>query len=874
MRVIRYFILFLLLNFSAELTLSQESGPEQIAAIDTSGPPWNPAQLKVTELMKDFSECSFIDWKGKGAGAGAPVVVVHNFDREWDSKKLYHLMEMSEDLSREWLVEKAYFFTEGTRNGQQYSDWRKDDKDSKLSFITSKTLTKLRRDGYLLQFKPFVKMNDKLGNGKLEKVPNWSNMFYFPTNCGTFVYIKYEPNCNAYRVPTLIGKEVDVDRVVQKAKIKSTDNSEPNRNEATKEYFAPDQDSIYYLLNVFPPAYPLDSIAEGFVIKRHQEYWENVVTTLEGTQLALEIVPFVAVARAYAQTHDTGWWEHKPIVTAADQAGFAADLLLDSIPVLSQASKFRKISKAMFIAGSVGSLSLAIGTKIGAQGQMKIDDYARLVVLAILSRDFKGMKLVDGVADAQKLTSGIQGGNVGLTAVAKEISTAPGFKAAVAGVVRGLVDAVKIPKNLSELEQLAELIKAFKLKDLPATLTSKIINQFTFYRNAFNEFSSNLAKNSIDEAEQALNRLLNTLLLNGKQLKTATAEFDLTSMIELARQAKYLTKQKIDQLGGNVSPDMVRTIYEKELITLSEKHLLDTAGRSINDLGTHGNYAYKVKTISIFDFKTPTHYYVFNDDMFGEVLRQFIPKPGDVLPYRGPNGEVVKEISNLADESDELIHELLGPGQSGKEVLALYEEASLGLRKANLLYKAEEFQHAANHADEVIGPVQLENGVQIIDGTGTGFYKTTPSGTTAYGTLTQRVSTFNCLNWIRTLSGEEIFNILKARNVDLRQYIDVASPLPEMTPKLLSAIRDLSLDPSELDIFMAFWEAGVVTSSRFDNGYLTRIFGQEFLERQKGLGTPRSSGAASISSNKTRGSAVIQKDPPSPYRDTILYELK
>lgn len=822
------FLHYVLFLFTLQEYANAEADPteDNIATFDVSGPPFNPAELKVRELLKKYQECSFIDWKGgTGPDRGTPQII-HNFDRPLDSQRLFDLIEMSEELSNQWNIKKAWY---DTRTKERVSDWFDDPKDSQLKFIPHALLKKLRNNGYLIQFKPFVKMS-----GKLTPVPNWQNLYYLPTQCGTLVFVKYKPICDKYLAPKNGDFDIEPRGRETKAKAIRFDRSDINESTASVEYEI-ESEPLFFLENVYPPTFHIDSISEGFVIKEHQAFWENVTQTLQTAQIIAEIFPFAAVVRTTAQTVDTGWWEHKPLVTVADRAGLAADVLLDSIPILAQASKFRKVSKTMFIAGSAGALSTSIGTKIGAQGELKIDDYARLIVLGIISRDFRAMKVSDRTKDLEKAFRETRQG------VTDEI-TKEGIEGAIDGVkgtakyskvieenIAKTNSKFEVPKDIADESE--ALVKTFRLRHLFPQVATHVVDYFK--RNkAFFEEAVTLLKNSdpknprIDSALQAkydelLESTLRKITPNSTDKKInylienkdeAIKDFPLHTLVESSK----ILKNQVDNFG-NLTAEQKIKLFQKLSVNAGDVVYLN----KLRAKGVMASYSPPHSTINLYRAELPDHYILRNGK-----FEPFILPKGATLPYTGPNGEFVGELKNIVDDFPEFF------GEMKDEVNIMLKSYNLSVFKSSM----EEIQHAANHAHDIVTSLKV-NDLEI-HMYGVGYFRedlreyADELGLTI-ATLVQNKETVKCLSWIKSLSAQEILEVI-SKSSSSRYSVVGDKVFDKINSEIidLPKLRTYLTDSSELDIMMSFHKASIDVSTDFvKDRYLVRILGKEFLDR-------------------------------------------
>jgi hypothetical protein len=648
-------------------------------------------------------------------------------------------------------------------------------------------------------------------NGKMTDVPNWENMYYLPTSCGTLLFTRYKPNC---------GHTLEMetrDTLHRETKIESFDDTEFNfshndtQDNARTTYNK--SESLFALVQIYPPTYPVKSIAEEFIIKKHQKYWENVVKTLEGTQSILEIVPFVASARAFAQSWDTGWWEHKPLITAADRLGFSADLLLDTIPVLAQAKKLRKVSKQMYVYGSVGLLSAAMGGKMLAQGELKIDDFARLIVLAIVVRGLKKMPLNQRVDDAEAMlkevkktqpNSSVAGSNDdSLSGFSNVTAEKLGFKWHVREKIRRMFTPFKIDRTLDEEKTFEALVKGFKLDELPPALAQSVISEYKVFRKMMSDFSRYLAMDKVVHAEKTLKVMGGRLIEQGKKIDLGylpESKFPLQEFLDTPKIARTAADARIAKLAGEGATDTAKhRIYIEELRDALKKL---TPEGSPDPTFLQGTYNYETLKVDIYKYKFPTLYYVKGKKHYPYEAPYSVKtiEPGNKL---GPNGEEVKSVGELGNE---------------------FQNLKKHLESVTLQTQGEEIQHAMNHFHNIISPkIFVSRNWVRREVTGTGFphpiKPTTPDmEIIPVRFLSQNPETVNCYEWARTLPETELRQILAKYNKTLDINQD-------------TYLRDIYLDSVEMDIFFSYHKTGVVSPKSFNNEYISRILAMEYIAR-------------------------------------------
>jgi hypothetical protein len=800
-----------------ELT-SEEIGDliQQLPDLDTSGAPLNPLQEKILAAMDNLGnrECSLIDWQGglSGDPDKNKVVKIHDFDRPEDEEKgVHHLMEMSESLSLQWDVQERW-------KGEHFeTPWIR--VTGNLSFITQGMVNRLVSQGYLVQMRPMIYWN---WNEKMTDVPNWENMYYLPTSCGTLLFTRYKPNC---------GFTLDEmrNRIYRETKIESFDDTEFNfsgndiQNNARKTYN--NSESLFALVQIYPPTYPVKSIAEEFIMKKHQKYWENVVKTLEGTQSILEIVPFVSSARAFSQSWDTGWWEHKPLVTAADRLGFSAELLLDAIPVLAQARKLRKVSKQMYVYGSVGLLSSAIGSKILIQGELKAEDYARLIVLAIVVRGLRKMPFESQANDAMNalkkinekkaLEDAIENDKV-LLKFYGNISSTSGFKESIRKVLNSAFTPFKVSLNLGEKQTFEALVKGFRLDRLPSRAAEEVIYNFKLYRKMMSKFSNYLAKDQVVYAKNQLKAMKKALLDTGKRVKTTRIpeeDFPLQKFLDAPRLAREAADSRIAKLSGEeVTATMRNDIYVEELRGIIRKIGMDPNMKlSLSDTKFNPNIEWPFGEVNLVQYQIPTHFYIKKNGTPTPVYSLLdSPPPNNTL---GPNGEEVMLLVHSNIKSVDF-NDLL------KQIeLVTYQR------------QGEAIQHAMNHAHQIrrissIRSFEVPREEAILDRvTGTGYPgPISPSPTVLskdvapVRLLAQNPETINLYEWIRLLPEREIKEIMAKYN-----------RVPGVND---NALRDHALNIVEMDIFFSYHKAGVITYPKDFNEPLSRILAREYIARE------------------------------------------
>lgn len=774
-------LIFLAQSFENELRAQSGNdggySPEELAeaerelsTLDTNGAVANPAMTLVRKLSTNYESCAYIDWD-----PGGGVRELHSFEGPAHSEKIPLLMEMAEELSMEWELQKK-----NSIRGGLPGDWKSVTKQ--LKWVPDSLVAKLRSAGYLRQMNPKVKVD-----GTLVDVPNYKTTFLLPTSCGTLMFTDYKPQCRRERSS---ANAANRNSNVQFQLIR-TDNTSQDAAEALQT-----MQPGYFVANYYPKNYPIWVIAEGLYREQAELFSKSWLSTLETTKTVVELVPFVSSASALAQMLDPTGYVNRDPISWADKMGMSADVVLDAIPVVAQVKKVRKHSKLIYASGSAAVLSLSLA-KVGAQeGNIKIDDVARALVLGIVASNIKGMTKVERLNDFDKGMAATGAVNQsGLRRLVIEISKTPGYLNELTDKMRRIMSKFTIPHNLPATEHVDALINGFKFKNLPRAIRDSVIVRFKSHNLKLNEFAKDIG---VDDAAASgkLESLIDDLIAAGKEVIPKTLS---QANFPLDRISKSFDSSYKKALESGL--DEGTTEFNKKLEQLLEDELSVEVYPLIDKAiggATYGPIRNGVISYPVIDYPK----YFYTERLTRKKI--IVPVQGSRPPPQvGPNGERIERLN-------------WGDGSSRQAQRAVLDRLILKV-------KGEEVTHAIDHIHEAkSGLVRMSDGSsKKISGTGFAHALSDKGGNPIpLGIVSSSIQTPNCIDWISTLSPNEIKQILS-------KYTD------KFDNEVIEKVE--ALDPFELDIFFVYWQNGTYLNKGFRNEYPTRVLAQEYLRLFHGV---------------------------------------
>jgi hypothetical protein len=737
-------------------------------------------QIALRQTIDDAPKCSIIDWD-----AGGFTNVVHSFDRPQDKEWLYALMELSEQLSRPAVVQKR-----SLNFGSPVGPWVQ--VTDQLKFVDTQLVTTLKRYGYLREMRSHVRRD-----GQLKEVPNWRNIAVFPTSCGTFVFVRYQPNC---RLDTTGDGLYDTSHQVIVS---------GNSGFGEEDVVYGDDQLPYFLAGFYQSTVPLAAIAEKFYDEAWARWNQEWLTALQSTQMVAELVPFVSSGVALVRIVDSGTYQFYGPVSASDQLGMAGDVLLDAIPVLAQARKLRASSKLIYAIGSTAVVATTLA-RVGINGEIKIDDALRVVVLGIVGLHIRNLPPGEIAADVRKASLAL-----GLTSTGKvahavnEVRQYPSYVEAVANAIRDVLKPFKIDLSLPPSEHLQALIIGFRLDEL-GNIGQQIIRRFVPSRERIVRVLDAIAQNSSTTQISTLVRELKDLA-RAAEKQIHEIPVDLPDVVwDHYRAALSLATMTVRSSGVPPNtPEYARAVNNLvwELIDGSRpSDIIFGQGYTFQDFilyvmknnphiqvdGPH--YFTGLQEIFVPEVKLPTHFYTKADGT------SVYLKIGDDIPTSGPNGEMVREMDWV----------IPGTEDTGRDVLNRW----LGL------IDAEEITHGLAHVRTSSGYAILPDGSKA-EVEGVGLIKTFDQRH-PLGFLSFSIFTPNCQDWISKLRGEEIKAIL-IRRWGQEKFDGMFGGMT------LDEIKHQAVDAAEMDIFFTLRDAGVHLTKEFIERYASRVLAVEFL---------------------------------------------
>jgi hypothetical protein len=774
LRYYKYIVRTALLNVIMIGITSSAVGQIDLANVDATGALNNPVQVEIRKMINGVEQCQLIDWDATGA-----IRIVHGFDRAEDKLLVDHLINVTEQLSMYSVLEQKRDFSD------QWSTVT-----NQLKFVDSNIIQELVRAGYMIDMLPFARFD-----GELRPVPNAENIKFFPTSCGTFIFIRYVPQCE------LRSNFRDAPTRGLTQRVRRFDDTELGDEGETLPNEGPERP--FYLAKFYRPAIPIATIAQD-IIRQQQLAWDQEwANSLFATQMVVELIPFVSSGVALSRLVDAQFFHNYAPITASEQLGMTADVFLDALPVIVQAKKFRKASKALFVAGSVGIVSLAVANA-GIERGLKIEDAFRFVTLAIVGRQIRHLPLDEVVGDLKKLRNAGVHDAASMSEAANRVKQSMGYRVEATEKLRQIYKRFVVDATLPEDQHTSALIRAFKLDQItdPA-VRQQVITHFTDSRAAILSAGKALAEHDSTAFDAQISVM--TRLLQNSQRTVEHLPVELPDRIW--DFVWIAVKRGVEAVQRGPNPPSPGTKEFKVAVSNSIlSHLEgDVPGVPMfgdnpfqlvigafmeRQFGRDQAYDFGRGVAVVSELKIPSHFYVLNNE------RVYLTAPPGSTT--SPEGYKLVELWKI-DGMD--------------------ESAAMVLKRAQGISTLEEFNHALAFIETIEGDVvRLSNGtMKMMRGVGLPFVSTRTNEVIPVAGLSFNPLTVNCYDWISHKPASELKEMLGS----------VTSKWEAFSPEQLKLE---SLDPFELDAFWTAIMTGHYKSRRFLEAYPGRVLAIKYME--------------------------------------------